>query len=43
MSKKSEIDYKIIPISKKHFLENKYPGITEYIFNKSKKKYQKIL
>ena len=26
------------PISKKHFLDNKYPGITEYIFNKSKKK-----
>ena len=26
------------PISKKHFLENKYPGITEYIYFKSKKK-----
>lgn len=26
------------PVSKKHFLDNKYPGITEYIFNKSKKK-----
>jgi len=29
------------PISKKHFLQNKYPGITEYIFNKSKKKISK--
>jgi len=26
------------PISKKHFLQNKYPGITEYIYFKSKKK-----
>ena len=26
------------PISKKHFLEEKYPGVTEYIFDKSKKK-----
>ncbi len=26
------------PISKKHFLQKKYPGITEYIFKKSKKK-----
>jgi len=26
------------PISKKHFLQNKYPGITEYIFHKSKNK-----
>ena len=29
------------PISKKHFLENKYPGITEYIFYKSPKKISK--
>jgi len=29
------------PISKKHFLENKYPGITEYIFNKSKRRISK--
>ncbi len=29
------------PISKKHFLQNKYPGITEYIFNKSKIKISK--
>ena len=29
------------PISKKHFLENKYPGITEFIFDKSKKKISK--
>ena len=29
------------PISKKHFLQNKYPGITEYIFDKSKKKISK--
>ena len=29
------------PVSKKHFLDNKYPGITEYIFNKSKKKLSK--
>ena len=36
-SKKSEI---IVngPISKRHFLGNSFPGITEYIFNKSKKK-----
>ena len=26
------------PISKKHFLQSKYPGITEYIFDKSKYK-----
>ncbi len=26
------------PISKKHFLRNNYPGITEYIFHKSKNK-----
>ena len=26
------------PVSKKHFLEKKYPGVTEYIFDKSKKK-----
>jgi len=24
------------PISKKHFLKKKYPGVTEYLFNKSK-------
>ena len=29
------------PVSKKHFLENKYPGVTEYIFQKSKKKLSK--
>lgn len=29
------------PISKKHFLKNKYPGITEYIFSKSNKKISK--
>tara|TARA_B100002052_G_scaffold179979_1_gene163952 strand:- start:58 stop:1044 length:987 start_codon:yes stop_codon:yes gene_type:complete len=29
------------PISKKHFLSKKYPGITEYIFDKSKKKLSK--
>ena len=29
------------PISKKFFLQNKYPGITEYIFYKSKKKISK--
>ncbi len=29
------------PVSKKHFLENKFPGVTEYIFNKSKKKISK--
>jgi len=29
------------PISKKNFLQNKYPGITEYIFDKSKKKISK--
>ncbi len=29
------------PISKKHFLQNKYPGITEYIFDKSYKKINK--
>ena len=29
------------PISKKHFLQKKYPGITEYIFDKSKKKISK--
>ena len=29
------------PISKKHFLQKKYPGITEYIFDKSKKKTSK--
>ncbi len=29
------------PISKKDFLGGKYPGITEYIFNKSKKKISK--
>ena len=29
------------PISKKNFLRNKYPGITEYIFDKSKKKVSK--
>ncbi len=26
------------PVSKKHFLKKKYPGVTEYIFDKSKKK-----
>ena len=26
------------PVSKKHFLEKKYPGVTEYVFDKSKKK-----
>ncbi len=26
------------PVSKKHFLDEKYPGITEYVFDKSKKK-----
>ena len=26
------------PVSKAHFLQNKYPGVTEYIFNKSKNK-----
>ena len=26
------------PISKKHFLENKYPGVTEYVFYNSKRK-----
>ena len=26
------------PISKKHFLDNKFPGITEYVFSKSIKK-----
>ncbi len=26
------------PISKKHFLEKKYPGVTEYVFQKSKEK-----
>ena len=31
------------PISKKHFLKNKYPGVTEYIFDKSKIKISKIL
>ncbi len=36
----SRISDKIIngPISKKHFLQNKYPGVTEFIFDKSKKK-----
>jgi len=29
------------PISKKHFLEKKYPGITEYIHDKSKNKLSK--
>ena len=29
------------PVSKKHFLEEKYPGVTEYIFDKSKKKLSK--
>ena len=29
------------PISKKHFLKNKYPGVTEYIFNESKIKVSK--
>ena len=29
------------PVSKKNFLQNKYPGITEYIFDKSKKKLSK--
>ncbi len=29
------------PISKKHFLSEKYPGVTEYIFDKSKKKLSK--
>ena len=29
------------PISKKHFLQKKYPGITEYIFDKSFKKISK--
>ena len=29
------------PVSKKHFLKNKYPGVTEYIFQKSKKKLSK--
>ena len=29
------------PISKKHFLENKHPGVTEYIFDNSKKKISK--
>ncbi len=29
------------PISKKHFLQKKHPGITEYIFDKSKKKISK--
>ncbi len=29
------------PVSKKYFLENKFPGVTEYIFNKSKKKISK--
>tara|TARA_B100001121_G_C18670401_1_gene613505 strand:+ start:544 stop:1533 length:990 start_codon:yes stop_codon:yes gene_type:complete len=29
------------PVSKKHFLKNKYPGITEYIFDKSKTKISK--
>ena len=29
------------PISKKHFLKNKYPGITEYVFDKSKKNISK--
>ena len=29
------------PISKKHFLNKKYPGVTEFIFDKSKKKISK--
>ncbi len=29
------------PVSKKHFLNNKYPGVTEYIFDKSKNKITK--
>ena len=29
------------PVSKKHFLKNKYPGVTEYIFNRSIKKLSK--
>ncbi len=29
------------PVSKKHFLNNKFPGVTEYIFSKSKKKISK--
>ncbi len=29
------------PVSKKHFLKNKYPGVTEYIFDKSTKKLSK--
>jgi len=29
------------PVSKKYFLKNKYPGVTEYIFKKSKKKLSK--